>query len=198
MQVTMDEILAVAVLISLPKKRYGDLATQAIMLENLDIGKLKDMIQDFDLHRKMSDDPKEDDEIVALKAELKKVNATVDQLRRANVNQNPNFRSVPMCTNPNCKRQKGHTIENCFSKGGGKEGQYPDHWNFDRKRTQRFNFTVDKQFMMKSAPKGTMDMLPIECSVENLFRASPKSGLKSIAVDSGAARHMLNSPLGTC
>ena len=41
MKVTMDEILAVAVLISLPKKRYGDLATQAIMLENLDIGKLK-------------------------------------------------------------------------------------------------------------------------------------------------------------
>ncbi|KAF5370801.1 hypothetical protein D9758_002054 [Tetrapyrgos nigripes] len=34
----------------------------------------------------------------------------------------------PICTNPKCGRV-GHTIENCFHEGGGKEGQFPD-WYF--------------------------------------------------------------------
>ena len=31
------------------------------------------------------------------------------------------------CSNPNCK-MKGHTTENCFAKGGGKEHQAPEWW----------------------------------------------------------------------
>jgi len=31
------------------------------------------------------------------------------------------------CSNPNCK-MKGHTTENCFTKGGGKEHQAPEWW----------------------------------------------------------------------
>jgi hypothetical protein len=31
------------------------------------------------------------------------------------------------CTNPNCLRE-GHLAEDCFRKGGGKEGQYPPWW----------------------------------------------------------------------
>jgi hypothetical protein len=30
------------------------------------------------------------------------------------------------CTNPNCKLQRGHTIEKCFAKGRGKEYDAPD------------------------------------------------------------------------
>ncbi|KAJ3768028.1 hypothetical protein FB446DRAFT_707332 [Lentinula raphanica] len=32
-----------------------------------------------------------------------------------------------VCTNPNC-RGRGHTIENCWKLGGGKQGQYPKWW----------------------------------------------------------------------
>jgi hypothetical protein len=31
------------------------------------------------------------------------------------------------CANPNCLRE-GHLVEDCFRKGGGKEGQYPPWW----------------------------------------------------------------------
>ncbi|KNZ77341.1 hypothetical protein J132_05769 [Termitomyces sp. J132] len=32
-----------------------------------------------------------------------------------------------ICINPNCK-QSGHVIENCYWKGGGKEGQFPPNF----------------------------------------------------------------------
>jgi hypothetical protein len=35
-------------------------------------------------------------------------------------------RSGAQCTNTNCKSQRGHTIEDCFAKGGGKEHEAPD------------------------------------------------------------------------
>jgi len=35
-----------------------------------------------------------------------------------------NPRNQLLCTNPNCK-QRGHSIENCYWQGGGKEGQFP-------------------------------------------------------------------------
>ncbi|KAJ3816512.1 hypothetical protein F5880DRAFT_1494211, partial [Lentinula raphanica] len=64
------------------------------------------------------------DRVAALQAE-------VDELKialAANVPQrrgpaNPDL----VCTNPNCKG-KGHTIENCWKLGGGKQGQYPKWW----------------------------------------------------------------------
>ncbi|KAF5320377.1 hypothetical protein D9758_018380 [Tetrapyrgos nigripes] len=40
----------------------------------------------------------------------------------------------PICTNPKCG-QVGHTIENCFHEGGGKEGQFPD-WYFKNCRKE--------------------------------------------------------------
>jgi len=36
------------------------------------------------------------------------------------------------CSNPNCK-MKGHTTENCFVKGGGKEHQAPEWWKQKQK-----------------------------------------------------------------
>jgi hypothetical protein len=38
------------------------------------------------------------------------------------------------CSNSNCKSQKGHTIEECFAKGGGKEHDAPD-W-FKKKQSE--------------------------------------------------------------
>lgn len=37
-------------------------------------------------------------------------------------------RMMKMCSNPYCKRQRGHTKEECFAYGGGKVGQYPETW----------------------------------------------------------------------
>jgi hypothetical protein len=33
-----------------------------------------------------------------------------------------------VCTNQHCKSGKGHTIENCFAYGGGKQGRYESWW----------------------------------------------------------------------
>jgi hypothetical protein len=50
--------------------------------------------------------------------------STLDTLRM--ITTDPELvATIPKCTN--CKR-KGHSINNCWSPGGGKEGQYPSHW----------------------------------------------------------------------
>lgn len=36
-------------------------------------------------------------------------------------------KSKLVCINVNCKRT-GHTIKNCYWRGGGKEGQFPEHF----------------------------------------------------------------------
>jgi hypothetical protein len=47
----------------------------------------------------------------------------------------PQYRHMPgpsrgtlWCSNQFCRRQKGHSIEDCFVYGGGKAGQYPPWW----------------------------------------------------------------------
>lgn len=40
----------------------------------------------------------------------------------------PNPRKRLMCTNPICPSKVGHTIEKCWSKGGGAEGKAPKAW----------------------------------------------------------------------
>ncbi|KNZ81680.1 hypothetical protein J132_11034 [Termitomyces sp. J132] len=64
-----------------------------------------------------------------------------------------------MCTNPNCGRM-GHLVENCYWKGGGKEGQFPT--NFGRRRnatpsqstpqTNQQNPTANMATMTTTAP----------------------------------------------
>ena len=41
--------------------------------------------------------------------------------------QDKSSRDDLLCTNPNCGR-RGHTKDQCWQKGGGKEGQAPDWW----------------------------------------------------------------------
>ena len=41
--------------------------------------------------------------------------------------QDKSSRDDILCTNPNCG-QRGHTKDQCWQKGGGKEGQAPDWW----------------------------------------------------------------------
>ncbi|KAF5357390.1 hypothetical protein D9758_005871 [Tetrapyrgos nigripes] len=47
----------------------------------------------------------------------------------------------PICTNPKCGRV-GHTIENCFHEGGGKEGQFPD-WYFKNRGKEETGAVVN-------------------------------------------------------
>ncbi|GAW10064.1 retrovirus-related pol polyprotein [Lentinula edodes] len=37
-------------------------------------------------------------------------------------------RNRPVCTNPSCPRKLSHSIENCWAKGGGGEGNAPKSW----------------------------------------------------------------------
>ena len=41
-------------------------------------------------------------------------------------NRRKGKRSAAQCSNPNCKAQRGHTMEDCFAKEGGKKHEAPD------------------------------------------------------------------------
>ncbi|KAJ3963548.1 hypothetical protein EV361DRAFT_782489, partial [Lentinula raphanica] len=68
------------------------------------------------------------DRVTALQAE-------VAELRAALTAQNTQRRGPAnpdlVCTNANCKG-RGHSIENCWKMGGGKQGQYPKWWKGKR------------------------------------------------------------------
>ncbi|KAJ3818109.1 hypothetical protein F5880DRAFT_1626123 [Lentinula raphanica] len=62
------------------------------------------------------------DRVSALQAEVEQLKALLTQ-NKPRGPLNPDL----VCSNPNCKG-KGHTIENCWKMGGGKQGQYPKWW----------------------------------------------------------------------
>ncbi|EEB88899.1 hypothetical protein MPER_13074 [Moniliophthora perniciosa FA553] len=70
----------------------------------------------------------EKDKISALQAEIESLKALVAERK-----QRAKKKSDVTCTNPNCKSKEGHSIDNCWALGGGKQGQYPP-W-FQGKRT---------------------------------------------------------------
>ncbi|KAJ3794275.1 hypothetical protein GGU11DRAFT_690151, partial [Lentinula aff. detonsa] len=62
------------------------------------------------------------DRVSALQAEVDSLKALFIQ-NRSKGPTNPDL----TCSNPHCKG-RGHTIENCWKIGGGKQGQYPKWW----------------------------------------------------------------------
>ncbi|THU98125.1 hypothetical protein K435DRAFT_661505, partial [Dendrothele bispora CBS 962.96] len=67
------------------------------------------------------------DKVSALQSEVKQLKEQIVAMQARKGPANPGLK----CTNQNCNRV-GHTIENCFRKGGGKEGQYPSWWKGKR------------------------------------------------------------------
>ncbi|KAJ3831763.1 hypothetical protein F5878DRAFT_516662, partial [Lentinula raphanica] len=68
------------------------------------------------------------DRVTALQAEVEQLKTMLAQGRPPP--RSPNNPDL-VCTNPNC-RGRGHTIENCWKLGGGKQGQYPKWWKGKR------------------------------------------------------------------
>ncbi|KAJ3996497.1 hypothetical protein F5050DRAFT_1807705 [Lentinula boryana] len=66
------------------------------------------------------------DRVSALQAEVDSLKALFIQ-NRSKGPTNPDL----TCSNPHCKG-RGHTIENCWKIGGGKQGQYPKWWKGQR------------------------------------------------------------------
>ncbi|KAJ3770387.1 hypothetical protein FB446DRAFT_647012, partial [Lentinula raphanica] len=66
------------------------------------------------------------DRVSALQTEVEQLKAMLAQSRPRGP-ANPDL----ICSNPNCKG-RGHTIENCWKLGGGKQGQYPKWWKGKR------------------------------------------------------------------
>ncbi|THU84776.1 hypothetical protein K435DRAFT_869920 [Dendrothele bispora CBS 962.96] len=70
------------------------------------------------------------DKVSVLQSEVKQLKEQIVAMQAKKGPANPNLK----CTNPNCNRV-GHTVENCFRKGGGKEGQYPSWWKGKRENS---------------------------------------------------------------
>ncbi|KAJ3754913.1 hypothetical protein EV360DRAFT_27000, partial [Lentinula raphanica] len=74
------------------------------------------------------------DKVTALQAEVAELKAMIAQGQfRGNSGSSGKGPANPdlVCTNTNC-RGRGHTIENCWKLGGGKQGQYPKWWKGKR------------------------------------------------------------------
>ncbi|KAJ3833074.1 hypothetical protein F5878DRAFT_665978 [Lentinula raphanica] len=127
------------------------------------------------------------DRVAALQAE-------VDELKialAANTSQrrgpaNPNL----ICTNPNCKG-KGHTIENCWKLGGGKQGQYPKWWK--GKRDAPLLNPSANTTTTSSTPSGGVQSGQIYALSATTYAAVNRpiypSGLARTFADSGATAH---------
>ena len=62
-----------------------------------------------------------------------------------------------VCTNPNCPRKNGHTIETCWAKGGGDEGG-------DKKKKKK-----KKKAAARTAEEDKSDAKLDECCIYGLF-----------------------------
>ena len=101
-----------------------------------------------------------------------------------------------ICTNlPNCGR-KGHTKEQCFEKGGGKEGQAPDWWKRARGKKASANVAENKTAEQDEPEDYAMlaatipdDHSALVCTSDFLSEAHSASNQSGIIIDSGASRH---------
>ncbi|KAJ3764914.1 hypothetical protein FB446DRAFT_655994, partial [Lentinula raphanica] len=72
------------------------------------------------------------DKVTALQAEVAELKALIAQGQsRGHPGSKGPANPDLVCTNTNC-RGRGHTIENCWKLGGGKQGQYPKWWKGKR------------------------------------------------------------------
>ena len=101
-----------------------------------------------------------------------------------------------ICTNtPNCGR-KGHTKDQCWEKGGGKEGQAPDWWKKKTKGKTSANVAENKSAEKDEPEDFAMlastfpdDDTALTCTSDFQFEAHAASNQCGIIIDSGASRH---------
>ena len=105
-------------------------------------------------------------------------------------------KSDVLCTNtPNCGR-RGHTKDQCWEKGGGKEGQAPDWWKKkakDKKASANSaeNESTEKDETDDYAMLATIpnDETALTCTSDFQSEAHAVSNKSGIIIDSGASRH---------
>ena len=100
-----------------------------------------------------------------------------------------------LCTNtPNCGR-RGHTKDQCWEKGGGKEGQAPDWWkkknskgdkNNANSAEDKFDEPEDYAMFASTLPDDDTALVCTSDFREEVHTVSHQSG---IIIDSGASRH---------
>ncbi|KAJ3713503.1 hypothetical protein C8R42DRAFT_726995 [Lentinula raphanica] len=122
------------------------------------------------------------DRVTALQAEVEQLKAMLSQNRPAH--RTPNNPDLS-CDNPNC-RGKGHTIENCWKLGGGKQGQYSKWWKGKR----------DVPLLSPSANAATHftnEEGPISQGHIYALSASALAAIREPVVPQGAARTFADS-----
>jgi hypothetical protein len=102
-----------------------------------------------------------------------------------NVNKGKNGKKGDLkCDNPNCNR-KGHTKENCYQPGGGKEGQAP--WQKDKDKPKSANKATDSGNKGDDKSGGSYAFTVFE---RKQYHALVSTAEKTeAAVDSGASVH---------
>ena len=105
-----------------------------------------------------------------------------------------------VCTNlPNCGR-KGHTKEQCYEEGGGKEGQAPDWWKKKKEKKAKVNANVAENKSSKTNDTENYAMaafhipddptaLQVVCTSDFHSEAYAISNHTESILDSGASRH---------
>jgi hypothetical protein len=105
-------------------------------------------------------------------------------------------KSDVLCTNtPNCGR-RGHTKDQCWEKGGGKEGQAPDWWKKKAKDKKASANSAENETKEKDEPDDYAmlatipdDEAAITCTSDFHSEAHTVSNKSRIIIDSGASRH---------
>ena len=100
-----------------------------------------------------------------------------------------------LCTNTNCGG-RGHTKDQCWAKGGGKEGQAPDWWKNITKGKKASANSAEKETADKDEPDFAMlatvisdDETALTCTSDFRSEAHAVSNKSGIIIDSGASRH---------
>ena len=109
-------------------------------------------------------------------------------------------KSDKKCSNPNCKR-KGHTIEQCWEKGGHKEAEAPEWWKEKRKQSAKgksANAAVEKSddnnndsdnYAMMLTYSLPDDPSILQCTSDFKHEAHAASKSNGIILDCGASSH---------
>jgi hypothetical protein len=109
-------------------------------------------------------------------------------------NKSKSSKDDVLCTNT--ANRKGHTIEQCWAKGGGKEGQAPEWWNKTSKGKKASANVAENKTAEKDEPDFAMlatifpdDETALTCTSDFHSEAHAASNHHGIIIDSGASRH---------
>ena len=108
-------------------------------------------------------------------------------------NSKRNDRNDILCTNSNCKR-KGHTKDQCWAKGGGKEGQAPEWWkksggSASANVAENESEDDESENFAMFAYTTPDDPMALICTSDFQSEAHTASRSNGTILDSGASRH---------